>query len=99
MEYTLHATTVVSAGAGEVFDLITDIERLPDWNIEIPKVVESPPGLDVGSEWVVTIHAMKTEKEHRWTSRSTSARARSGARPSSPVSAAPACRRPWTSHC
>ncbi|MFP5319912.1 MAG: type II toxin-antitoxin system RatA family toxin [Acidimicrobiia bacterium] len=65
MEYTLHATTVVPAPPGAVFDLVTDVERLPDWNLEIPKVVESPAVLEVGSEWVVQIHAMKT----RWNSR------------------------------
>jgi uncharacterized protein YndB with AHSA1/START domain len=66
MEYTLQATTVVPAEPAEVFDVITDIERLPDWNLEIPKVVTAPAVLDVGSEWVVTIHAMKTH----WNSRS-----------------------------
>ena len=66
MEYTLRASTVVPAPPYEVFDLITDIERLPDWNLEVPRAVEAPAVLEVGAEWVVTIHAMKTH----WNSRS-----------------------------
>ena len=66
MDYTLHASTVVPAPPEEVFELITDIGRLPDWNLEIPRVVEAPAILDVGTEWIVTIHAMKTH----WNSRS-----------------------------
>lgn len=66
MDFTLQASTVVPAPPYEVFDLITDIERLPDWNLEIPRVVDAPAVLEVGAEWVVTIHAMKTH----WNSRS-----------------------------
>lgn len=66
MEYTLQASTLVPASPYEVLDLITDIERLPDWNLEIPRVVDVPTVLEVGAEWVVTIHAMKTH----WNSRS-----------------------------
>jgi uncharacterized protein YndB with AHSA1/START domain len=67
MEYTLRATTVVPAAPDDVFDTITDLERLPDWNLEIPRVVEVPEVLRVGASWVVTVHAMKTH----WDSRST----------------------------
>ncbi|HEX2118815.1 MAG TPA: SRPBCC family protein [Acidimicrobiales bacterium] len=66
MEYTLHATTVVDAPPALVFERITDIDRLPDWNVEIPRVVERPAALGVGVEWVVEIHAMKSH----WNSRS-----------------------------
>ena len=66
MDFSLSTSTVVAAPPGEVYDLITDIDRLPEWNVEIPTVVESPAALEVGAEWVVTIHAMKT----RWNSRS-----------------------------
>lgn len=66
MEYTLQASTVVPAAPDEVFDLISDIERLPDWNMEIPRVLEAPSVLKVGAEWIVTIHAMMTH----WNSRS-----------------------------
>jgi len=66
MDFSLTTRTVVPAPPEPVFDLITDIDRLPDWNLEIPKVVESPAELAVGAEWVVTIHAMRTQ----WNSRS-----------------------------
>ena len=67
MEYTLRAETTTDAPPDQVFDLITDIERLPDWNPEIPKVIEVPSVLDVGAQWVVNMHAMAS----RWDSRST----------------------------
>jgi uncharacterized protein YndB with AHSA1/START domain len=67
MEYTHSATTVIDAPPAEVFERITDIDHLPDWNIEIPKVVERPAVFEVGAQWVVQIHAMKTH----WNSRST----------------------------
>ena len=66
MDYTLRASTVVPSPPDDVFDLITDVDRLPDWNLEIPAVVESPAALEVGAEWLVTIHAMHTH----WNSRS-----------------------------
>lgn len=66
MDFSLTTRTVIPAPPETVFDVITDIDRLPDWNLEIPKVVESPADLAVGAEWVVAIHAMKT----RWNSRS-----------------------------
>jgi uncharacterized protein YndB with AHSA1/START domain len=67
MEYTLTATTVIDAPPAQVFERITDIEHLPDWNLEIPKVLEQPAVLDVDAQWVVQIHAMKIH----WNSRST----------------------------
>ena len=67
MDHTLRATTHVAADRDDVFDVITDIEHLPDWNLEIPRVVEMPPVLEVGASWVVAIHAMRT----RWESSST----------------------------
>ena len=66
MDFSLSTSAVVPAPPEEVFDLVTDIDRLPEWNREIPKVVESPAEMVVGAEWVVTIRAMKT----RWNSRS-----------------------------
>ena len=67
MEFTLRATTIVpDVAPPEVFDVITDLERLPDWNLEIPSVVELPAVLEVGSEWLVEIAAMHTH----WQSRS-----------------------------
>lgn len=66
MDFSLTIRTVIPAQPGAVFAAITDIDRLPDWNLEILKVVESPTDLAVGAEWVVTIRAMKS----RWDSRS-----------------------------
>ena len=67
MDYVLNETiTVPDASPGEIFDLITDLDRLPDWNLEIPAVLERPPVLEVGAEWLVTIHAMHLH----WNSRS-----------------------------
>ena len=67
MDFNRTATTVIDAPAAEVFERITDIEHLPDWNLEIPRVIERPDTLDVGAQWVVQIHAMHL----RWNSRST----------------------------
>jgi len=67
MEYTLTAETVIEASPDEVFDRITDIDHLPDWNLEIPKILERPVTLEVGAQWVVQIHAMHTH----WNSRAT----------------------------
>ena len=66
MDFTLQATTVVDAPPAEVFERITDIDHLPDWNTEISRVVERPLGLEAGGEWVVEIRAFKL----RWRSRS-----------------------------
>ena len=67
MEYTLRAKATVAADPDDVFRLITDLERLPDWNLEIPSVLETPPAVEVGAEWVVRIRAVGTH----WDSRST----------------------------
>lgn len=66
MEYTLHATTVVDAPPEQVFRHVTDIDRLPAWNTEIARIVESPGTLVVGAQWVLEIRAMGTH----WNSRS-----------------------------
>jgi uncharacterized protein YndB with AHSA1/START domain len=75
MDYVLRATTTVPASTGDVFDYITDIARLPDWNHEIRQIVDAPATVEVGAEWVVEIHAMKTH----WTSRSKATRVDRGA--------------------
>lgn len=51
----------------EVFDLISNVHRLPEWNEHIHHVVEAPAGpTSVGDEWVVEIRALAS----RWNSRS-----------------------------
>lgn len=66
MDFTLTATAVIESAPDEVFHAITDIERLPDWNLEIPRVVQVPSVLAPGAGWIVEIHAMRTH----WNSRS-----------------------------
>jgi len=46
----------VNTSTSEVFDLITDVDRLPEWNDAIERVVERPAQLAPGLEWVVVMH-------------------------------------------
>ena len=57
----------VAAAPDAVFRLITDVDRLPDWNRAIERVVEGAPGLTVGTEWVVKMHPSRGMS---WQSRS-----------------------------
>jgi hypothetical protein len=51
----------------DLFDLISSVHRLPEWNEHIHHVVDAPSGPPrKGDEWVVEIRAMGT----RWNSRS-----------------------------
>ena len=61
------AELTVSSPASDVFGLLTDIDRLPEWNTIIVKVVERPETLSPGAEWVVQLKALG----NRWESRST----------------------------
>jgi uncharacterized protein YndB with AHSA1/START domain len=54
-EFHGQASTSVDAPPTEVFDLITDVDRLPEWNAAIQAVVDKPPALVPGAEWTVTI--------------------------------------------
>ena len=47
--------------------LITDIDRLPEWNAAIESVIERPSELATGSEWVVKMHPARGMS---WKSRS-----------------------------
>ena len=64
------AELTVSSPASDVFGLLTDIDRLPEWNTIIVKVVERPETLSPGAEWVVQLKALG----NRWESRSTQRR-------------------------
>src|SRR6476620_6170107 len=55
-EFHGSATTHVEAPASAVFDTITDIERLPEWNAAVERVIEVPATMDEGAQWVVVIH-------------------------------------------
>lgn len=59
-------TSAVPAPPEVVFDLITDLDRLPEWNANMTTVVERPPALSPGTEWVVELRAMG----QTWRSRS-----------------------------
>jgi uncharacterized protein YndB with AHSA1/START domain len=61
------ATTFVDATPESVFDFITDIDHLAEWNAAIERVVEAPASLSYGSEWVVVMHPAGLP---RWNSRS-----------------------------
>jgi hypothetical protein len=65
----IHGTALgsVSAGPDATFQLIIDIDRLPEWNRAIELVVEPAPDLTLGTEWVVRMHP---SRGMTWQSRS-----------------------------
>lgn len=54
------ASMRVAAPPQAVFDLITDVGRLPEWNAAIEAVVARPPALAEGAEWTVKMHPPRT---------------------------------------
>jgi uncharacterized protein YndB with AHSA1/START domain len=50
------AAARVRASARQVFELITDVDRLPEWNRAIERSVERPAALTPDAEWVVVMH-------------------------------------------
>jgi hypothetical protein len=60
------ASCVVGLPAHDVFNTITDISKLPDWNDAITAVFQQPGQLEVGAQWVVEMHALGQS----WVSRS-----------------------------
>ena len=61
------ATAIAPIGADEVFALLTDPSRLPEWNRIMTELSEAPPSLSPGCQWVVGFKAMRVM---RWQSRS-----------------------------
>ena len=55
-EFHGSASARVDAPPEAVYDLITDIDRLPEWNAAIEAVVERPPALADGAEWTIKMH-------------------------------------------
>ena len=51
------ASILIRADADQVFALLTDIDRLPNWNTELTAVLERPDELVPGAEWVVQMRA------------------------------------------
>lgn len=64
---TGRATGTVPASPAAVFDAFTDIDRLPEWNKTIQRVIERPDALTEGAEWLV---AVKPPGMPEWLSRS-----------------------------
>jgi uncharacterized protein YndB with AHSA1/START domain len=62
------ARTVIEAPASAVFDLITNLDRLGEWNSAIERVIDRPAELREGAEWLVQMHVPRLPK---WRSRST----------------------------
>ena len=55
-EFHGHASARVDARPQAVFDLITDVGRLPEWNTAIEAILERPPDLSEGAQWTVKMH-------------------------------------------
>jgi uncharacterized protein YndB with AHSA1/START domain len=71
------ARSDLDAPAGDVFALITDTSRLPEWNARIGRVLEPPRrSLAPGVEWVVQMQVFRA----RWPSRSTTVTCDAGRR-------------------
>jgi uncharacterized protein YndB with AHSA1/START domain len=66
-EFEGRAEVHIAAEPQSVFDLITDVDKLPSWNKAIEAVSERPPALTAGAEWVVVMHPPRMP---RWKSRS-----------------------------
>ena len=58
----------VPVPADAVYGVITDVDRLPEWNDVIQRVEERPPALTEGADWVVHI---RPPGMPGWDSRST----------------------------
>ncbi len=55
-EFQGQASVRVEATPRAVFDFITDVSRLPEWNTAIEAVVAQPAALAEGAEWTVRMH-------------------------------------------
>ena len=62
----LSASRILDAPADDVFCVVADISRLPEWNTAITVVIEQPDHLEPGAEWKVEMRALG----QRWHSRS-----------------------------
>lgn len=54
----MSASRHVEAPPGAVFGTITDLAALPEWNERIQRVVERPPRVRAGAEWVVEMRVL-----------------------------------------
>ena len=67
MTNRVSTSRIVAGSADEVFKVITDISRLPEWNRAITAVIERPEHLYESAQWTVEICALG----RTWQSRST----------------------------
>lgn len=51
-----HADAVIEGDTQMIFETITDIDHLPEWNGAIEQVTERPAGLTAGATWTVEMH-------------------------------------------
>lgn len=58
MELRGSITETIDAPAAKVFALVSDLNRLPEWNALIQRVVERPTEMARDAEWVVEMRAM-----------------------------------------
>jgi uncharacterized protein YndB with AHSA1/START domain len=61
-EFHGQANIRIDADPTSVFELITDIDRLPDWNRAIETVVERPDHLTEGAQWTVRMHPPRSPR-------------------------------------
>lgn len=66
MTCRLSSSRIIDAKADDVFSVVTDIARLPEWNTAITAVIEHSGSLEVGEQWIVEMHALG----QKWHSRS-----------------------------
>ena len=66
MTCRLSASRTLDAKADDVFSVVTDIARLPEWNTAITAVIEHPRRVEVGAQWIVEMRALG----QKWHSRS-----------------------------
>ncbi len=60
-----HADAVIGGEPRVIFETITDIARLPEWNGAIKHVVDRPAALTTGTKWMVEMHPARLV---RWNS-------------------------------
>ena len=66
MTSRVSASRILDAKVDDIFSVVTDIARLPEWNAAITAVIEQPDSLEVGARWIVEMYALG----QRWHSRS-----------------------------
>jgi uncharacterized protein YndB with AHSA1/START domain len=62
-EFHGQASMTVEAAPGQVFELVTDLDRLPEWNKAIAELIDRPEVVTVGTEWTVK---MKPPRMPSW---------------------------------